>query len=382
MANPRDLLALLASAENTAALEAIYDRVVDRILRELAAGVSRPGAGRARDLLIRLREIAAEIDPTKDSQVRRWIQRELPKAFILGDKTAVQEIRQQLEDAVAEPRAAFGEINRSFVALNTLQLRTLAATMTDRLSSVHRQVLETAGLVVRRTQLILQQDQEVREAIVSGIIRGTSQRQRSNDIARVILTGKAAPDVVARLRQAGFAGEIELYKQVGRGELITVGKRRMKVRAYSNLVSKTMSREAASVSTVVRLQQNGVNHVQVSSNRPERADVCTLILGQVYYIGPGEDPLGFPSLKEIPGGHFPPHPNCRHTLKAWVAALKREPEIQRARRLAGLVPDRFFGKTTSEVEDLVHALSDDELRKIAPAAYDDEIPPNKPKEAA
>lgn len=354
MALSRDLLILLASDGNVAALERLYVQAIARILEELAAGVTRAGAGRARDTLIRIRELAAELNPRRDSQVRDWIRRELPKAFILGDKATAREAARQLAEAGAE-RVGDVKVNTAFTAVHSTALSAMVATMTARLEDAHRQILQTAGFVVRNTQLKAQTNQEVKEHIVDGIIRGREGRKVSNDIARAILTGKLSPEAVQRLRQAGHAGDIELYKALADGQFITVGKRRFDVRAYANLVARTMSREAASNAAVLRLQQSEIWHIQVSPAMPTEPDVCSLVAGNVYYIGAGEDPLGFPAYSSMPGGKLGLHPHCRHVPMPWVAALKPKPATEELLDNV-FAAESFFGASSTEASKRIREL--------------------------
>jgi len=373
----RDLLVLLGSDRNVAELERLYARTIDSILRELAAGVSRAGAGRARDTLIRIRQLAAKINPRADSQVRDWIRRELPKAFILGDKDTARDVLATLAQAGAESVAGV-RVSDGFSGASNAQLNILIATMTARLEEIHRQVLQTAGFVIRNTQLKAQANQEIRQTIVDGIVRGKTGRDVSNDIAKAILTGKVSPDAAERLRAAGHAGDIELYKQLSEGQFITVGKKRMDVRAYSNLVAKTMTREAATVATVARLQQSGVNHIQVSMTMPTDPDVCALIAGNVYYVGAGADPLGFPSYTIMPGGKIPAHPHCRHVAMPFVAALKTEPLLDSLRGNV-FAAESFFGTDSSEASKrigvLVKAGGVAAIEKFNPRLFGAEAPP-------
>jgi hypothetical protein len=350
----RDLLVLLASDRNVAALERLYARIIDSILKELAAGVSRAGAGRARETLIRIRELAAQINPRRDSQLRDWIRRELPKAFILGDRDTAQEVRRQLADAAAA-RIADVQVSGTFSAVSNSQLNILIATMISRMEDVHRQVLQTSGFVIRTTQLRAQTDAEIREHIVDGIIRGKAGREVSNDIAKAILTGKIPPAAAERLRAAGHAADLELYKQLAQGQFITVGKKRMDVRAYANLVAKTMTRDAATVATIARLQQSGVNHIQVSPTMPTEPDVCSLVAGNVYYIGAGEDDLGFPAYASMPGGKLSLHPHCRHVALPYVAALKSQPFTDELRDNV-FAAESFFGSSSAEASKRIHEL--------------------------
>src|SRR6185295_11566857 len=99
MAIARDLLVLMGSAENVAALERLYEDVIRRILAELASGVSRPGAARIAATIVEIRRMAREINPALDSKLRDWIRRELPQAFVLGDRNAMADIKRALEEA-------------------------------------------------------------------------------------------------------------------------------------------------------------------------------------------------------------------------------------------------------------------------------------------
>lgn len=390
MATSKEVQAFLASSGVLDALDRHYARIMERILNELAAGMSRPGAARARDLLLRIRQLSAELDPRRDTLVRTWIRERLPQAFILGDKAATRQLREALEKSSSEKRNEFGDINRAFSAVNSTALRAIVASMEDHLADVARQVYTTAAIAVRKTQLTLQQDAAVREAVTGGIIRGAAGREISNDIAAVVLAGKSSPEALKRLQERGFHQDtLELYKRLSQGQMVTVGKKTMNVRAYANLVARTMARQATSVATVVRLQQNGIDHVQVSKHRQKKADVCTLIAGQVFYIGPlPKDPLGFPSIKEIPGGEFPPHPNCSHVFQPYVAALKPAESVNQAKDVAGLIPRKFLGKTAGKVNELIGAMDAAALKKIAPIGFDhleeppEEGPPVPGKEKA
>lgn len=350
----RDLLILLASDRNIAELERLYARIIDQILRELAAGVSRAGAGRARETLIRIRQLAAEINPRADSMLRDWIRRELPKAFILGDRDAAREVLRQLADAGVDKIEGV-RVGSTFTSTSNAQLNILIGSMVARMEEIHRQILQTAGLVIRNTQLRAQTNAEVRDHIVDGIVRGKAGRQVSNDIAKAILTGKVSPEAAARLKEAGFAGDLELYKQLSEGQFIMIGGKRLPVRSYSNLVARTMTRDAATVATIARLQQSGINHIQVSQTMPTEPDVCSLVAGNVYFIGAGKDPLGFPAYTSMPGGKLTLHPYCRHVPLPYVAALHPDAFTDELRDNV-FAAESFFGATSGQASKRIREL--------------------------
>lgn len=380
MSVARDLQALLGSAENTAALREIYARVIERILAELAAGVTRPGMARAREVLAKVRELAAQLDPRKDGAVRRWIQSEFAKAYYLGDAAAIEGI-EAARGRAPEARGNLVPIpTGAFTAINQLQLRATVAALSDRLHDVQRQILTKAGLFVRRTQLVFAQDAEVRSHIVGGIIRGQTHREVATDIARTILTGKLSPAAAQRMRDAGFAGDLELFRQIGHGQMVTVGQKTMDVRNYSDLVARTMAAEAHRIGTVTRLQQSGINHVRISRHQQAVEDECTLYAGRVFYVGAGVDALGFPSLRDVAGSGPPWHPHCAHVVEAWVAALKPQSTIDAAREDAGLLPAAAFGTSVKEARQLVEVLKKTgRLVAVAPKGAQDvkHEPPKK-----
>lgn len=380
MSVARELQALLSSAQNVAALEELYARVIDQILREVAAGVTRPGAVRARDTLIRIRELASRLDPRRDNLVRRWIQEEFPKFYYLGDDSAVEGIERARANAAAHLADLVPGPSQAFTAVNQLQLRAQVAALTDKLSDAHRQLLSRTGLVVRRTQLVFSQDVQVREHVIDGIIRGQTHREVANDIARTILTGKVSPAAAERMRQAGFAGDIALFEELSKGVQITVGGWKGSVLQYASLTARTMGSETHRVGQMTRLQQSGIDHVRISRHQQAEEDECTLYAGRVFYIGAGEDPRGFPPLKEVPNGGPPWHPNCAHVTEPWVAAFKPAHSIDAARSDAGLLPAAAFGHSVKEVRELVEVLrKTGKLDAIAPKGAADIKPP---KEAA
>lgn len=364
MASSRELQALLSSADTMSALDRYFKRTIDRIVSELAAGVSRPGAARATELLGRIKDIASTINPNVDSPLRTWIRKRVPEAFVLGDKSAVRQVGEQLAQASAEQRAAFPALNTAFTPLNSVSMRGIAASLKDKMNDIHRQILTTSGLTVRRTQLVFQQDAGIREQVVSGIIRGAAGRQLSDDIARVILNGRGNPQAMQRLRLNGFQNDtLDLYDRLSRGQFITVGKSTFNVRTYANLTARTMLREAHKVGTVVRLQQNGVDHVQISKHEQDEPDVCTAFAGRVYYVGPlPKDPAGFPPLKSITNGGPPFHPNCAHVAQPYVAKLKGQVAVEGARK--NQLPPRFYGKTAAEVTAMVKDLPEPDLKHL------------------
>lgn len=366
MAAARDLRSFFNSSKNISALDRHYRRTMGRILKELAGGVSQPGAARARDLIARIRKLTNDLDPAKDSFVRKWIRREIPKAFVLGDSAATRQLREQLTAVSGEKQADFGQISRSFTGANKASMRAVVAAMENQLGRAASDVFATASLTIRRTGLKFNQDQAIREATIGGIIRGGTGKQLSNDIARILLKGDTDKAGLKNLRENGFGGsDIELFRELSEGKFITVGKRKFSVRNYANLVARTQGSEAHKVANVVRLQQNDVNHVKISRHNQLEPDECTPFAGKVFYVGPlSKDPAGFPSLKNILNGGPPFHPQCRHVTEPFVTQFETDAAIEKAKDSANAIPKRIFGQKSNDIRKLVTAASAEDLESF------------------
>lgn len=369
--------ALLENADTVAALEAIYERQVQRILLELAAGITRAGADRAVELLVRLQQLIGDLDPSRDSAVRSWIRANIPAAFVLGDDQATEQLHHELANASDGVRASFGPIQSGFTPISDDQMRAIVALMEGTLSSTADQIRRTVGLAVHRTQLSLPTDAAVRDAAIGAIVRGATGRQLSDDIAGIILEGKAGPGAIARLQKLGFRPDlIQLYERLAKGQFISINGRNYDVRKYANLVGRTMMREAITNGAILRLKANGVDHVRISLHSQLEADVCTVYAGRIYFIGEGEDPLGFPAYNSIPS--LPLHPHCTHGVEAYAVAFKSPSQIQADLADARLLPDEWYGKSSAEITQQVHELTFSRLVAIAPrgAAH---VPPESLK---
>ena len=180
------------------------------------------------------------------------------------------------------------------------------------------------------------------------------------------------PTLSTRLSEIGFRADMfQEFEAVARGQIVQVGKIRMNVRDYSRLVARTQMREAHTIGTIARLQQNSVDHVQISQHAQDEPDECTPWAGNVYYIGDGEDPAGFPRLDTVVGGGPPFHPNCEHVLIPYVIDFKTADAVEKDKDATKALPRRFFGKGANDVRKLVGELPRKELLKIAPRGVGD-----------
>lgn len=367
MAAKRELDALLSNANTVATLETFYVREVRRIIDMLSSEISRPGAARASALLREINAAIDKLDPKKASSVRNWIRKNIPRAFVLGDRAATRQLREDLAELTAEERREFGDINRTFTGANRTAMQGIAAAMADTLGNVADQLRRNMGLIIRRTQQVLVSNSAIREVTVGGIIRGATGKQVADDIASILLGKKVKPEVRKRLSEVGFRAEMfNEFEAIARGEMITVGKRRFNVRNYANLVARTQMREAHRVGAIVRLQKNKNDYVRVSKHVQKEPDECTPFQGRVFYIGPLEkDPRGFPKLSSLPNGGPPFHPNCGHVLEPFLVQFETDEQLEKDQELSKKLTRKFFGKTNAEVRRIVDGLSESELDDLA-----------------
>lgn len=353
----RQLRAFLNDGDTVARLTEIYDREVRLMVRELAAGISRPGAARVRELLSRIDEIMARLNPKAQTVIRNWIKRNSQAAYVLGDRTATDEIRSYLRRFGEEKQAQFGEVRDAWTVINNDSMAAIARMMAETLGTMNAQMSNYLKTVIRRTQVTFNQSQRVLEATTGGYLRGLAGQQIKDNIAAVLLGEKITPQIRRQLQDVGFRGEMfNDFERIARTELIKVGGRTFTVRQYADLVARTQLKELAKVASITRAQMNGIDHVQMTWHPMPEPDECTPFAGKVYYVGPlPRDPLGFPRFNLLPsGGDF--HPNCIHRFTPWPVIMRTPEEIAKELASVNRIPKIFFGKTGNEVRKMMKAM--------------------------
>jgi hypothetical protein len=367
----QNIAGLLAQDQTVGRFVRLLDSVWDDILEEFAAGLSRPSSAEAQNVLTIINRLLRDIDTSPKGLVGQWIQEQTGRAFVLGDRDAARGLKAEL----AKNAKSTSPVKTGFGVINKTQLRAQVAGMQALTKGVQEDIRRELGFMIRRTQLTLQKNEAIRDITTKGVIRGKTGQRIADDLASMILGKKVDPAVKKRLREIGFRGDdFERFERIARGTVIRVGSKRMSVRAYSNLVARTQLREAHTLGTIVRLQQNNIDHVRISRHRQSEIDECTPYAGKVFYIGPlAKDPLGFRPLREIPNGGPPFHPNCRHVALEYVVPLKSESEIEERVASSKAIPRRFLGKGASEIRKLVSELDRSELRKFFNEGFEDNI---------
>jgi len=349
----KDFRALLSDSGTVAALGDIYERAARRIVAELAAGVSRPGAARARELLARIDEILGDLDPRKQSSVRKWIVENARKAYVLGDQAATKQIRDVLARLPDKGRAEFGEVDTSWTVINNNAMRGIAAAMSATLGQAKAQMSSFLTTTIRQTQVAGNLSEAILQTTTGGLLRGVAGQSIKDDIASILLEGKVDPAVRQRLSEVGYRGDMfDKFERIARGELITVGGKTFNVRTYADLVARTQMKELHKTATLVRGQRNGFNHVRMSWHPMEEPDECTPFAGKIFYFGPlPQDPLGFPRFNMLPSnGDF--HPNCAPAGTMITTSRGRVPIEQIAEGMKVLTHEGRFRRVTGTMRRL------------------------------
>ncbi len=151
----------------------------------------------------------------------------------------------------------------------------------------------------------------VRRAQVTGAKRAVAQ-----DIAGGIVEGSTRATVSNRL--------VDTLKANTVAGTITVGKVTMNVNAYADLLARTVSRAARTEGTLNRLTENGLD--LVIFNNTGAVDFCKEYEDQIFSIS-GQSKR-YPKLVARP----PFHPNCTHTLSAFIEEFATDEEVARGLR--------------------------------------------------
>ncbi len=368
MAATRELNSLINNARTVAALEAHARRVLARIEKQLIAGVSAASSQQIAGVVRKLNDIVSSMGVKGKTFMKRWITRNIESAFVLGDDAATRQLREQFKKALADPKG----IKAGWGSVNQTSLRTMTAAMEATMGTRAEQMKHALGKLVRDTQTSLNSNIAIQRATINGVIRRATGRQLRDDIASIFLRNTVSPEVRKRLASIGFRGrDFGAWEEVARGQIITVGKIRINVASYSELVARTQMREAHTVAGIARLQQNQIDHVQISNHAQDKPDECTPWAGNVYYIGEGDDSAGFPPLSSVLNGGPPFHPRCVHVIRPYVIVFKTADAIQKDLDATNALPKRFFGKESQDIRRLVKETSAKDLRKIAPRGASD-----------
>jgi minor capsid protein 2 len=268
----------------TAELVEQYERAA-RLLRSMIANSIRRGAlGTARERrkqLAAVKRTLAELRAKTDGLTTLSI----AGGYRVGAQAADLSIEDVLPGAIAEEL-----VDRDFAAgANRAAVVALQAATEQRLREAALTVGRETDDVFRRVGL---------EQVTLGTAAGLSQPETAKRIA-------------AELAEQGVTG------------LVDKGGRRWKLDVYAAMVARTTQREAATLGTVDRMLQVGLDLVTVSEHAGS-CEICKPYEGKTYSLTGRTE--GFERIKVYP----PFHPNCAHVLTAAAANLQFALELAAA----------------------------------------------------
>ena len=242
------------------------------------------------------REDWAQIKLRQLQQVRGKISNEVIDNLDVDDKVrdAVEQAYRDGSDAgitdlrkLKRKGADIGDIDTSFGKMNSRAIEAAAKEAVGNLESTHIRILRQADDIYR---------QAVSEAQRS-VLTGTATRR------------EASQKVLNKFANQGITGFVD---DAGR---------HWNLSSYSEMAVRTSTGRSAVNGHLDRMQQNGRDLVIVSDHA-EECPLCRPWEGRILSIS-GNDSR-YPSVDDARGGGLF-HPNCRHSINAYVSGLTEKP---------------------------------------------------------
>jgi len=285
----------------------IYDHAAQEIVKSLAVAIDTDSRGEQFK-----RQRAARLALSIENATRKF----------------GASIRPHIE-AVSNDSYQLG-LRQGLKQLSDLGLRDTGRAATGTFSGVDERAVqliagEIAAASVTAIDNLGQQSQRFLRAISSKEI---SDPAVSRAIAQGLVTGD--PRIAQREVRELFreTGNTDSYRKLG-NRLIEVGSATMSVRAYSNMLVRTRTREATVQARHNRLREADVDLVIIEGRVSKY--FCTAYLGLICSID-GKSSK-WPALSSLPGGGPPFHPNCSKGTRPYVQGLS-PPELEQAGKAA------------------------------------------------
>jgi len=166
----------------------------------------------------------------------------------------------------------------------------------------------------------------------------------NRSLASSILKGETAP-VTADAVLSAFSGEssstfmglpttrvTNLAKGLIDAPFVTYANgKKVSLDHYVRMLSVTKESEVRTRSRNARLQERGLDLVQVTPNPPITPDACSLYAGRVFALTrEASARTGYPMLSQTPNGGPPFHPFCTHSTLPWIEELQTKSEVDDA----------------------------------------------------
>lgn len=265
-----------AAAEEIRRIYAEAERIVaEKIARRVARGIDEEGyyERKLAELQALRREIEAEL--RRLQQAEREVERIVADAYEKGSQSAIVDLRKV---------AQADTLRTAFTATNQRAIEALVRTTIDNLRATHLRILRQAEDVYR---------QVIAETAAPQVLTGALTRREAAQLA------------LNRFADMGITGFVD---RAGRTWTIE---------SYAEMATRTATGQAAIQGHIDRLIENDRDLVIVS-DAPEECPLCAPWEGRVLSLT-GRTP-GYPTVDQArSAGLF--HPNCRHSLGAYIPGL-------------------------------------------------------------
>jgi hypothetical protein len=181
-------------------------------------------------------------------------------------------------------------------AVNEEAVRAAVSNMKNSLDPAYTSISNLANRIMRRTRLDDQLDANLQSIVAKGIATGQSQ-------------AKLRMAIADKIRKQFSDGIVSIIASNGR-------QMRFSLDYYAGMVAHQSERQAMSLATITRAQQNGMDLVKVSENPSTINDYCNAYRGKVYSISGTSQT--YPALATCPRGGPPFHVWCKHSLAIFI----------------------------------------------------------------
>lgn len=297
----------------------IYDRAAQEIVKALAVSIDTQDRGeqfrraRAARLALSIEQATRRFA----TSIRPHIERASTQSYELGLRQGISQLRDLgLREKDLPVRGAFTGVDEQAVELIARDIAAASVTAVDGLGQEAQRFLRA----ISSKEI---SDPAVSRAIAQGLVTGDPRA--------------AKREVRELFREPGSE---ESFRRLGARQ-IQVGAATMNVRAYSEMLVRTRTREATEQARRNRLSQNNVDLV-IIDGRVSRY-FCTAYLGLICSIS-GSHPK-WPALSSLPGGGPPFHPNCSKGTRPYVEGLSPPGEEESGLRALAEFRDRGGSRT-------------------------------------
>jgi hypothetical protein len=224
-----------------------------------------------------------------DAQAKKWMEENVPIFYHQGDEWAQQQLR------------ALGVSPNQFYQVSEGAIWHVVATMKQEITHATSQYKENLLSYVRHLQVLPDEQRAILQNIARSAALGTTISTTSKNIQERLV-----------------ARSINGY--------LRVGKRTIKLDQYAEMIARTHLRVAHSRGTEARCRATGIELVIISEHSTD-CKICKPLEGKIFSLN-DKGTAQYPSVRILPNGGTPFHPNCLHVESPLIPELAGE-EVMR-----------------------------------------------------